>query len=149
MAAAATQRPNADRHHHTRPLIVLPTSKRQHFHALFFLSTVFIQMSETLSVTKMTLNEQHCTMNKRVICQLFFGFRDNYTKRLTCHHREKKRETQRTEEKKRNCSTQVRKDRNDGKGKNMTTYINKQNKRTHSRTYPRCQNNGILSNFRV
>lgn len=66
----------------------------------FFFSTVFIQMSETLPVTKMTLNEQHCTMNKRVICQLFFGFRDNYTERLTCHHREEKRDTEdRREEK--------------------------------------------------
>lgn len=59
VAAAATQRPNGDRQHH-RPADRFHTSikwtqltrKRQHFHALFFFSTVFIQMSETLPVTK-------------------------------------------------------------------------------------------------
>jgi len=113
VAAAATQWPKGDRQHQptnrfqpTHRLNEL-TRRRQHFHA-FFLSTVFIQMSETLPVTKMTLNEQHCTMNKRFICQLFFGFRDNYTERLTCHHKEEKRHGGQ-KRRKRNCSTQRRK----------------------------------------
>lgn len=45
----------------------LSHNEKTQFSCVLFLSTVFIQMSETLLVTKMTLNEQHCTMNKRVV----------------------------------------------------------------------------------
>lgn len=116
VAVAATQRPKADRQHRSptdrcHTSIKWTHKKKTTFSCTVFFSTVFIQMSETLPVTKMTLNEQHCTMNKRVICQLFFGFRDNYTERLTCHHKEEKRHGGQ-KRRKRNCSTQRRKKKN-------------------------------------
>lgn len=91
-------------------------------------------MSETLPVTKMTLNEQHCTMNKRVICQLFFGFRDNYTERLTCHHREEKRDTEDRREEK--GTAQLKGEKKEGwkKGKKHDN-VHQQAKQTHTFTH--------------
>lgn len=59
-------------------------------------------------------NTVQCTSE---FCQQFFGFRDNYTKRLTCHLREEERHRRKEKEELLNSKITSKLKRANGKGK--------------------------------